>query len=92
MTTAFIIIYGNHGKLTVGKITGIVYEYNPIDNNSNNYDNIIKFNLNEYQKNYEITLQGNERIDILNIGYWFIDNNGNRCYEVPVHDWKKETK
>lgn len=83
-------VRGSWGNITVNADTGKVVTYtpDPPENGEYDYNNISKFDIDEWRnENPDETLEGND-LDILDLGYW--TNEG--VYESPDYTWRKEIK
>lgn len=81
-----LTVHGNHGFLTVDKLTGRVLHYE--QGETDEYCDIVKVDLNEFYATYS----GRsliERIDILDIGFWALCDCGEVIYTEPEHEWRE---
>lgn len=80
-----ITVCGSHGKLLVDAKTGVVLE----SPEQSEYANITRFDLEEWKQWYqgssvlkpEYAKRNPAEYDILDIGYWERDGDGNEVYE-----------
>ncbi|MEP2668928.1 MAG: hypothetical protein ABJH04_08030 [Cyclobacteriaceae bacterium] len=82
-----VIVYSSNGEITVNKKTGDVVLITPNGSDDAAFRRIKKFDLDEYKRYYNLECIP-DNIDILDLGYWY-DNNE---YEEPAMDWREEVK
>ena len=78
------VVYGNYGDLIVDRSTGSVHQYEP-DRDSETgteYDQILRFDIDEYSAAYPGEKLGH--VDICDIGFW--SKSGQ--YEPPEADFR----
>jgi len=85
-------IRSNHGELTIGEDGYVVMRqiHNSDSDEGRHLTSITRFNLAEWKRYWSNTRQQTQ-IDILDIGYWYDDAEGEYySYEPPVMSWRKE--
>lgn len=92
MNNETFIVHGSYGELTVGIQTGQIYNYSPNSDYDSDYSNIIEIDIKEWESTYNTKITCEDKIDILDVGYWWLAPNDERIYEEPANDWRKETK
>jgi hypothetical protein len=87
-----IFIFGSYGNLTCdddGKIISTEFDYedgNEKESGEHEYSKILRFDVAEFTKEYGSL--GDRNIDILDIGYWFSDGDGQEQYEPPDYEFR----
>jgi hypothetical protein len=85
-----ITIYGNYGELIASVRTGKVTEYRPESEDDKEYAAITQIDVREYENAYHQKLRGGEVIDILDVGYHYINSSGDSCYEPCIKERREE--
>lgn len=52
------------------------------------YSHISRVDVDEWRKAYPGEPLAGRTIDILDLGFWYEDGEGVRCYEPPAYDWR----
>lgn len=87
-----ITVWGNYGELDIHRETGEVLSYQPADDTTPDYADIVRFDVAEYQAWLASTTVTTatwdqiESIDVVDIGFWSKDGS----YEPPVAEHRDE--
>lgn len=76
------IVFGNHGELTVDAETGKVEAYDFSNGDSDDYKDILRFDVSEWHNTYPIEPLAGRSLDILDFGFW----TDTGAYEAPIRD------
>lgn len=79
-------VFGSHGELEVDARTGFVlnWYFSACESGDDGYQNILRFDMEEFAA-YRTSIQRPfTNVDILSIGYWYINDLGKIDYEPPV--------
>lgn len=68
--TGTITIYGSYGSLRVDRHSGAVLHYTPYPDDTAEYADIARFDVNEARLHYADEWPGISRLDIIRIGFW----------------------
>ena len=84
----FFNVVSSHGEFSAN-MDGTVKEWVPTDDDQEGgalLGNIVKFDIDEWERHYGKPMRRLYSIDILDLGYWMKDGS----YEGPEHDWRRE--
>ena len=81
-------VYGSHGELTVDADTGDVIELMDQTYDSEEYRDIVRFDVHEWRREYPTEAIEGTGMDILDIGFW--TDTGE--YIGPEQSWRDDRK
>lgn len=80
-------VSGLHGELIVDAGTGkVIYLLNY---DSDEYEKITQFDVLGWERYHDTQIEG-LTLDILDIGYWEVNEAGKEVFEEPCHNWRDE--
>ena len=88
-TGNIIVVTSSNGEFYAMGDTGIVTRYEKSNDAEEDMVNVMCFDLDEWAKSRPDGAEEPSSIDILDLEYYYIGDDGNLNYEPPCRDWRE---
>lgn len=83
-----VVLNSTWGSITADSITGNVVEFDLSGDWNNDFPH--KLNLEEWKTRYPGEAYAGNEHDVLDFGYWYINDAGEEVYEEPCVEWRQD--
>ena len=90
MKLAIVTVRSSHGRIRFIEKTGAVYSLARLNMKTFGPATPLRFDVQEWRRHHgkDASFSDRESWDILDFGYWYVDDKGDIGYEPPAEDWR----
>ena len=94
MKLALVTVRSSHGRIRFIEKTGAVYSLARLNMKTFGLATPLLFDVQEWRRHHgkDVSFSDRESWDILDFGYWYVDDKGGIGYEPPAEDWRALNK
>ena len=94
MKLALVTVRSSHGRIRFIEKTGAVYSLARLNMKTFGLATPLLFDVQEWRRHHgkDVSFSDRESWDILDFGYWYVDDKGGIGYEPPAQDWRALNK
>ena len=90
MKLALVTVRSSHGCIRFIEKTGAVYSLARLNTKTFGPATPLRFDVQEWRRHHgkDVSFSDRKSWDILDFGYWYVDDKGDIGYEPPDEDWR----